>query len=694
MAKNGKEELEFTLEEIIAEVRGEKPPVSAEDAAEKVADMPMAAAPQEDAEPELYTEPESVPESMDEPDVRPYIPNEEPELEKPAKERRASVLLLRLTELLRSRPAKGGDAAEEPLPAEEPEEEDPEEDEYIPPRRKKRPRPPYDFISRPFEDAEAAYAYMDKKCASVSVRLLCMLPLLLISIYMTVCLPLGLPMPFGFTYVNYPFYYILTFAVLQAVGIFLAGDVTAAGLMRLVLLHPTMDSVVLVSALCALIHCITIVVKPEWGGYLPYTCVSLLTLTAATLGKRQKAETLKRTCKTIKLSTAPMAIKQVEDRDVAVKSARGAFPDVRHVALRDGAERFSEYYAPIVLVLTAALSVVSAFAAGNGRYFFWVAAAMFSAAAPLPLILAYSFPARRLARRISLSGGALISWSGVKKTASVSGAVLRDADLFPYGSVSILSMKIVNEKELDSVFMYAVSVLKNIGGGLYKAFLDFAREHYVEEQSADEVKFFSGGGISAKVCGHAVMLGSRDFMLRMGVRATEGEKVKNGLYIAIDSSFAGVFSIKYKVQPQAYEAMRLLAGERIRPVLALRDGNLTRNYIESRFDMRYASTEYPELSERIDMSEPEYGEEEAGLAFLARDGILPFAETVAASKKLRRTARFGMVIGTLCAAVGLLLMYFLTYGVEAASASPYNVLLYLLLWGIPFILGGRIMTRL
>lgn len=580
------------------------------------------------------------------------------------------------------------DEDDEPLPDEEEEEE-----EDGPPE----PERPYDFCNPAMDDAEQGISYCSSKTASLSARILFMFPLLILSVYMTLAPTLALPLPPGCTYADRPFLYLLVLCAAEICTMLLASDVTGAGFYRLVVLRPTLDSAVLFSCLCTLAHAISIIVKPEWGGYLPYCCISILTCMLATIAKRQRAETLKRTYKICQLATAPTAVKRLRTEDgkgyIAVKAQQGAYPDVERIAGMSRAERVATLYSPVAIAACVALAAVASFGQGQGSRFLWALAALASACVPFPLIFASTSPARRVGKKLFTSGAALLGSRGAEKLAHCRSAALRDGDLFPAGSVTITGIKLASNRNMEEIIGTAAAVFAACGSGVGKAFDDFARQQYAPQKTASDFRFFETGGLSATVDGHYVLAGSPSFLLRMGVRVTLGSKLADGLFLAIDSAFVGVFTVKYAVQPQAFSAFRVLQRCRLRPLLATLHFGLTQALVEKRFELRRDWAEYPELARRAALAEPECGRSEEPLAVLSRDSTMAFAEAAGGARQLRRAERVGIVIGLVSGALGIGLMYFLAAAFKVSSATPYNVLLFLLLWQVPALLCGLLITK-
>jgi hypothetical protein len=291
-----------------------------------------------------------------------------------------------------------------------------------------------------------------------------------------------------------------------------------------------------------------------------------------------------------------------------------------------------------------------------------------------------------------MSGSALISFPRAKALAKCAGAALRDEDVFPVGAVEISGMKVAATHTLETVLGTAAALVQEIGGGVARAFTEFARQQYVPVPQAEHPRFFESGGIAGQVGGRDALLGTASFLMRMGVRVTEGVRLQSALFLAVGGAFAGIFSIKYTAQNPVHAAFRTLRSARITPVLAVRDVNITQAAVEGRFDLRAGLTDFPDLAARMRLSEGGFGGEGETLALMSRDGMLPFAETVASARRARRAVRFGQTLGLVALLLGLMIMYFLAYRGEVAAGAPHSVLLYQLLWLVPAGLGSRMTT--
>ncbi len=571
---------------------------------------------------------------------------------------------------------------------------DPEEPEK--PRKPKK-RLHYDLVNRPMEDAAQAASRLGKRLGGMAARMLLFFPITVTSLYITAAASRGLPMPNGFTYEAYPMYHLGILALCQLLCLILNHECTLGGLWRLFHGKPTLDTLVTVSGLASLAYCGVAAFIPDWHMGLPYVCVNVVTGFFALVSKRQRYETLRRGYKALTMGTAPSGVKLYSDGKVqhlAAKTQSGVDVEPAALSLPDFTERYSGVFAPLAIVLAAALALSSTVLKGETPHLLWSLTAILSVSSPMCLLLSSSASGKRLGKKLYTSGSMLVNSQAAGKLAKTRFAVLRDADLYPAGSVKITGMKIAENQEPEVVVGCAASLLQEVGGGLAKAFVEFARQMYIVPNKARELRFFDTRGIAATVSGRYVQLGTASYLMRMGIRVTEGLKLKNSIFIAIDSQFAGIFSMHYEVQTPVYAAFGLLKQASVRPVLALRDTNQTQATVESRFELRRDTTHQPELEERLKYSASSFAKEEDTLALLSRDGLMPFAEVLCAAKKWRTAALLGCVLGTLCAFCGMLILAFLTGQGAAIAADPLNVLAYLLLWSLPVKLIRGIVTRL
>ena len=132
-----------------------------------------------------------------------------------------------------------------------------------------------------------------------------------------------------------------------------------------------------------------------------------------------------------------------------------------------------------------------------------------------------------------------------------------------------------------------------------------------------------------------------------------------------------------------------LRRNRVTPVLAVRGCNITPEFLRRSFKVD-AKPIYPDVQTRLSLLEqarltgPAY-------AVVYRDGLMPYAETVLAARKLLLAAWWTIALALLASAAGLLLCYYLTGIGGYASLTPLRLVLFQLLWLLPgLLLAGQV----
>ena len=92
--------------------------------------------------------------------------------------------------------------------------------------------------------------------------------------------------------------------------------------------------------------------------------------------------------------------------------------------------------------------------------------------------------------------------------------------------------------------------------------------------------------------------------------------------------------------------------------------------------------QYPDLTARVALSEAQMDQ---GLprALIFREGLLPYAETVAGSRRLCKAVRRSTVLGLLGSAAGVVLAYYLVGMSAYELITPLTLEAFLLLWTLP-----------
>ena len=186
-----------------------------------------------------------------------------------------------------------------------------------------------------------------------------------------------------------------------------------------------------------------------------------------------------------------------------------------------------------------------------------------------------------------------------------------------------------------------------------------------------------------------MLFGTAGFCRKMGVTLPHGLTLKTGVFLAVDGTLIAVFAVKYMAAENVDWALHALHRNRITPVLAVRDGNITPVLLKRKFGTD-AHAVFPKLSTRLALSGHGPGKP---YALLYREGLMPYAEVAVGSKRLCRAVRAGTFLSMLSSVVGTLLAFYLTNVAAYRALTPYSMLAFLLLWALASLIDAVFVDR-
>ena len=565
-------------------------------------------------------------------------------------------------------------------------------------RGKKRGAEPlkYDFADFSQANYFTAAEMCAKKASSFRFRsFLCFLAAALCA-YLTIAPSYKIYVPQMLSYVARPYISLAVLIFAQIFSMLLSCDIIAAGFYRLAKLRPTLDSAAAVASTAVLLHAVSIVIFPQWGGYLPYCAVSCASLCMALAARAQKYAALRKNFKTVCTSDSPCGIfvERQEDGELCAFKRPADRSEQLFDAIfdLDASEKFSFVFAPIFLCAAPVFAALSSFGAGCGQRFLCAFAAISSAALPFSAFISASLPRKKSADVLNSRGAAIITPDIPRTLSKCRRAAVGDEDIFPAGTTAVNGFKLVGTNNFEKVFTYTAGVLISADTGLKLLFGDLLKQQMLSPVQANSIIHYEGG-ISAQINGDSVLVGTSGFLIRMGVRVREGLEIKQGVFTAINSELVGIFALKYTAVPSASVGLSLMLRRRIVPVLAVRDFNLTPGMIEKKFKIKRGISDYPDVNRRVAMSEYANDAPDAPAAVMPFPSIRPFAETLTVARSAYKAIRKNIVFWCMASAAGLILLTYLMRGGEFAAAAPQNVLYYNLLWLVPTFLSSAASAR-
>ena len=506
-------------------------------------------------------------------------------------------------------------------------------------------------------------------------------------------------LPAVFSYTQRPYMVLFLMSLLMILCMLCGVDVLARGLSDLCHLRPGAETLVLFSCLCTLLHVATVVAARGEGaisvGFIPYCAVSAGSVFFAMWGHTHRFASLMRTCKTaVAAGNEPDSViceDNLWDAQTGfIRRARPA-PDFMTSAQQpDIVSRVMRFIAPLLIICCFLFAGLSAGKHPAGAehphvtYFFWALSAISCATVPMTTFCAFPFVFSRISRRLSHMGAALAGWFGAVEMNRGSLAVLSDLDLFPAGTMALNGLKALGTHSFDRITAYSYSLLAASGSGLCRALEPLVKD---QKNTLRHVSNFETqeGGVSGEIEGCIVLLGTLNFMHRMGIQMPREQSIKNAVYLSINHDLAGIFAVSYIPSGQTEGALVLMERQKIGTVLAVRDFNITPTLLKNKYGVDPDEIEFPVVEDRIELSGGEKTLRSRPAALLTREGLCPYAEAMAGGQRLYRFTLINLMLHLLSLIGGVLLMFFFTHSVAdgaAAAISPFNVLLFMLIWWV------------
>ena len=446
------------------------------------------------------------------------------------------------------------------------------------------------------------------------------------------------------------------------------------------------ELLVTLSVLAALADCGACLLLPERTAVPPYGAAACLALVFAQWGLSRESRGFYDTFRTAALDDEPPYL--VADTEQGACKQRGSVPGFYTTAIREeGFVLWQTALLPLVLVGSVVFAGLSSLGQERGADFFLNWSAILAAGATFALPLCWGLPFSALARRLQKAGCAVAGWSGADRISRRRAMIVTDADLFPPGTIQLNGIKIYGE-ERQKVMSYAATMARCAGCGLERLFDGLLRSETGRYETAVDFSFYEEGGYSAAIHGESVLLGTVSFMRKMNVRIPGDIKLKTGVFLAVDRHLTAVFAVKYNPAETVDFALRMMHRSHILPILASRDPNITPALLKRKFH-KGVRVEFPDLTSRVALSEAEQ-DRDLPRAFLLREGLLPYAETVVGSRRMCSAVRRTAVLSLLGSVIGTLLAFYLVSQGAYGLMTPLLLEVFLLLWTLPVLILAKI----
>jgi len=351
-----------------------------------------------------------------------------------------------------------------------------------------------------------------------------------------------------------------------------------------------------------------------------------------------------------------------------------------------GPEKAQYVYAYVALLACLAIAAFTGILHGASMGVRILATSLL-VAIPGSFFITLSKPTSILQRRLHSVGTVICGWQGVKGLCKAAAFPLRDRDLFPTGSTKLNGVKFYSDRDPDETVSYAGSLMTVEDTGLAHLFAQLLKNRSCEAYEVENFIDYPNGGIGGEVRGEPVLMGTLNFLQGMGVDIPDGTMVNQAVYCAIDGQLSAVFAISYAKMKSAASGLVSLGGSRrISPVMVCGDFMVDESFLRSKFGINTRKIAFPDPQVRRELRYRRPDDETVALALTIQDSLNSTAYAVSGAKALRTACKLGLIVHIIAGTMGILTMAALAILGSEALLTPFNVLLYQMVWLLPGLL--------
>lgn len=478
----------------------------------------------------------------------------------------------------------------------------------------------------------------------------------------------------------------------------LGADIFTAGIRALFRKRADAQSLVAVSCIASAVDAGVIIATHGAQGYLPFCVVSGVSMCFAIYSAMLYCRGQRFNFRVLTLLRNPtsVSLKQEQPGDGGCISRTAGYPEeyIHTSEEEDLGETAYSIAAPFLLMAVPVLSLLAAILSKNYGSFLHILSALYAAAASFSALLAFPLPYFLVQRDLFRSGSSVAGWAGTRDLGTAESVVITDKDLFPEDTVSIESVRILEGVDPEVAVSYVSSVIAASGSCLAPVFTELVRKNNCVLRNVEEFKCHEAGGLTAMIDGAEVLVGSSTFIKLMGIHLPQKLSSKNSVFLAINSRLVGIITVSYKATVPVQQGLAALLQGKAEVIFATRDFNVTPVLVSQKFKLPSERLNFPTFAERFRMTDANQADPAPQCsAVLKRKTLFPFAALVTKARKLYSTVCLSVGFSLLSSIAGVILMFFLCCTGAFASASPGNLLLFMLLWIVPTVVFSIGMTK-
>lgn len=354
---------------------------------------------------------------------------------------------------------------------------------------------------------------------------------------------------------------------------------------------------------------------------------------------------------------------------------------------------------PLIFYLSTTLAILS----GIISYFyynslfsaFYCTAAVCAIAAVPTLFFIDSFPLSSAAKNLNTNGAMIAGLRGAEEIELANAAVVSVKDIFPEGTVTMYSMKVLSNNNIDETILKAASLTAAVNSPLEAIFKQIAGTNSSYSiPDSDTVKYEKRLGISGWVDNELLFIGNRSLMEAHGIAIPSVEVDKKILrkgyfpvYVANENTACALVIIQYDVRRDIAKQLRKITDLGVTLLIENSDPNINEEMICDYFDLYQDSVKIMTNSGIYMYKNAMLSTEKCSAPAVFRGSGLNFIKIINCASNIKKSNTILTVMYALFAILGLLYFVYATFSGAQAMPQPLGILTYQLIATVLSIIG-------
>ena len=499
-----------------------------------------------------------------------------------------------------------------------------------------------------------------------------------------------------------PVTYLIVTAGIAFIALLINFRSVLGGFFSLLRFRSDLDTAVGVAMVFSIAHTVYMCWHPSYiktGNLLVYPSIAVLALVFNNIGKLCMIARIKRNFQLVGNANIKKSVFPVYD-DTANNMAKGLvlgdpvvccdrsvvnlhnFLD--HSFCEDPADHMCQTLAPIGFVVALLSAVLIGFITSDIPDAITSFTAILCVCIPITSLLASNFPLNNTAKRLNEMGTVLSGYDAVDVFCDTSILAIDAEELFPPGSVDLVSIKTSGIMAIDEAILDAAAVAIYAGGPLSDVFDKVIEGRRKMLPRVDSLFYEDDKGINGKVSGREVRIGNRRLMETHGILGLpdieyERRMVREGnstVYLSSGDSLAAMFVVRYHPDEDvAYELYKLIR-RGVTLLIKTSDANITAEKLSHLFELPIDGIKIMPASS-VNAYEKLTVPNECGDSLISHNNSLPgFAAAISACIFLRGNILFATVLQTIGVILGFATALFLAVTGQYTTLSVLYIVAY------------------